>query len=78
MSRKPFILAAAIVAVLAAPSPAVAAPAPEPMASGSSIWTCPTRVDAVAAALRRAGFSAQAAKNAAIATQRECTHEPPD
>jgi hypothetical protein len=52
-------------------SPASASPAPEPPDQPSSVWTCPTRVDAVAGAMRARGFSAPAAKNFAI-IQRDC------
>jgi hypothetical protein len=37
-----------------------------------SVWTCPTRIDAVAQALRADRFSAQAAKNFAVLTQEDC------
>jgi hypothetical protein len=54
-------------------SPATARPAPEPNGPDVSVWTCPTRVDAVAQALRLQGFSAQAAKNIAVLTKEDCT-----
>jgi hypothetical protein len=52
--------------------PANAAPAPEPVSTGESIWTCPTRIDAVAQVLRAQGFSAPAAKNFALFVKEDC------
>jgi hypothetical protein len=65
--------ATATVALFVGASPANAKPAPEPVGQDVSVWTCPTRVDAVAQALRLQGFSAPAAKNFALFTKQDCT-----
>jgi hypothetical protein len=54
-------------------SPANAGPAPEPIDQTVSVQTCPT-IDALAQPLHAAGFSAQAAKNYAVLTRRDCLH----
>jgi rhodanese-related sulfurtransferase len=65
--------ATATAALFVGASPANAKPAPEPIGQDVSVWTCPTRVDAVAQALRLQGFSAPAAKNFALFTKQDCT-----
>ena len=66
------IAAAATAALFLGASPANAKPAPEPPGQPVSAWTCPTRIDAVAEVLRGDGYSAQAAKNFAVLTQKDC------
>lgn len=64
--------AAATASLFLGVPPANAAPAPEPVSTGESIWTCPTRIDAVAQVLRAQGFSAPAAKNFALFVKEDC------
>lgn len=70
--RTATVIAAVSAALLLAVSPAGAAHTPEPADQPASVWTCPTRVDAVAQELRADEFSAQTAKNIAMLTHREC------
>jgi hypothetical protein len=70
--------AAATIALAAAwlflgASPANAGPAPEPIDQTVPVQICPT-IDALTQPLRAAGFSAQAAKNYAVLTRRDCLH----
>jgi hypothetical protein len=65
-------IAAAATASLFGAAPATAGPAPDPVGHGISIWTCPTRIDAVAQVLRAQGFSAPAAKNFAVFSHEDC------
>jgi hypothetical protein len=66
--------AAATAALFLGAVPANAGPAIDPIEQTVSVRTCP-RVDTQARALRAAGFSAQAANNYAVLTQRDCLDE---
>ena len=65
-------VAAATFSLILTATPASAQPTPDRDDPPVSAWTCPTRIDAVAQALRAAGFSAQAATTIASMTHREC------
>jgi hypothetical protein len=64
---------AATLALVASSATAHIPPDPEQPPSSCA---CPARLDAVAAALRAQGFSAPAAQNFAVLTQRDCMTVP--
>ncbi len=68
-------VATAAVALVFTATPASAQPTPDQDDPPVSAWTCPTRIDTVAQALRAEGFTAQAAQNIAVLTHRECAAE---
>jgi hypothetical protein len=77
MLTRPYHIAASTFAVatfslVLSATPASAQPAPVTEDPPVSAWTCPTRIDTVAQVLRAEGFTAQAAKNIASMTHREC------
>ncbi len=65
-------VASGIVSLIFSATPALAQPTPDTDDPPVSVWTCPTRIDTVAQALRDESFNAQAAKNIAVLTRREC------
>jgi hypothetical protein len=66
-------IAAATAWLFLGASPANAGPAPEPIDQTVPVQICPT-IDTFTQPLRAAGFSAQAAKNFAALTRRDCLH----
>lgn len=65
-------LVSGIASLIFSATPALAQPAPVPDDPPVSVWTCPTRIDTIAQMLRDESFSAQAARNIAVLTSREC------